>query len=85
MANYHAAFAGGALLAEYPMPPFALRDALFAEPLRIKGGRLYPPQAPGIGIRLTPEIETQFRFREDAVYSCLPPKPGTVSDDSTWE
>lgn len=84
MANYHAAFAGGAQLAEYPLPRFELRDALLAEPLRIDDGRLLLPQGPGIGVRLTREIEKQFAFRETAVYSCLPPRPGLWSDDSTW-
>lgn len=85
MANYHAAFAGGSTLAEYPMPRFELREALFAEPLKIAGGRILAPTAPGIGINLTPQIEREFRFRDEAVYSCLAPRPGLWSDDSSWD
>lgn len=85
MANYHAAFAGASTLAEYPMPNFELREALMTEPLQITHGQLRAPQAPGIGITLTPAIEREFRFRDEAVYSCLAPRPGTWSDDATWE
>jgi L-alanine-DL-glutamate epimerase-like enolase superfamily enzyme len=70
MANYHAAFAGGGQLVEWPMPEFPLRRELFAEPLRIERGCLLAPRLPGLGVRLTPEIEARFPFREDAVYSC---------------
>ncbi len=75
MANYHAAFAGGARLAEWPMPAFAVREALMAEPLRIAGGRLARPERPGLGVQLTPELERSFAFRDDAVYRCLVPAP----------
>ena len=85
MANYHAAFAGGSTLAEYPMPSFELRESLFAEPLRIVDGQIQAPRAPGIGVRLTPEIEQRFHFRDEAVYSCLAPQPGTWSSDASWE
>jgi L-alanine-DL-glutamate epimerase-like enolase superfamily enzyme len=85
MANYHTAFAGGADLAEFPMPKFALRDELFAEPLSIQKGRLLLPQAPGIGVKLTPDIERRFAFNDSAVYSCRAPRPGLWSDDSTWK
>lgn len=84
MANYHAAFAGGGELAEYPLPRFPLREALMTEPLRIEAGRLQPPQAPGVGVHLTHEIEYRFPFREDAVYCCVPPPPGTWSADAAW-
>lgn len=85
MANYHAAFAGDATLAEYPMPAFALRDALFAEPLTISGGKLSLPTQPGIGVRLSADIQRQFAFNEKAVYSCLAPRPGLWSDDASWK
>jgi L-alanine-DL-glutamate epimerase-like enolase superfamily enzyme len=68
MSNYHCAFALGAGLAEYPIPPFPLRENLLAEPLVIADGRLQPPKAPGLGINLTTEIEREFIFREEATY-----------------
>lgn len=81
MANYHAAFAGGARLAEWPMPAFAVREALMAEPLRIAGGRLARPERPGLGVQLTPELERRFAFREDAVYRCLVSAPKLPADE----
>jgi L-alanine-DL-glutamate epimerase-like enolase superfamily enzyme len=68
MANYHSAFAFGARLAEYPIPPFALRDMLLAEPLNIVAGELQPFKEHGLGIALTREIEREFCFRKDSVY-----------------
>lgn len=50
MSNYHGAFAGGADLAELPMPAFPLRDAMMMEPLAIKDGRLARAEAPGLGV-----------------------------------
>lgn len=71
MANYHAALAGGGRVSEWPLPSFPLRQALVAQPWSIAGGVLTLPETPGLGVRLTPEIEREFRFREDAVYHCL--------------
>ena len=71
MANYHAALAGAGRVAEWPLPAFELRHALVAQPWNIAQGRLTLPDIPGLGVRLTPEIECEFRFREDAVYRCL--------------
>ncbi|MDB6092835.1 MAG: hypothetical protein JWM32_397 [Verrucomicrobia bacterium] len=71
MANYHAALAGGGQMTEWPMPRFPLRDALVVEPWLIRAGTLELPETPGLGVRLTPEIEQQYAFREDAVYRCL--------------
>jgi L-alanine-DL-glutamate epimerase-like enolase superfamily enzyme len=85
MANYHAAFAGGSDLAEFPMPEFALRDELLAEPLSIQNGKIMAPRTPGIGVKLTAEIERRFAFNEAAVYSCRAPRPGLWSDDATWD
>lgn len=72
MSNYHCAFALGSSLAEYPIPPFPLRDELLAEPLVISGGMLRPPTMPGLGISLTAQIENEFRFRNEATYLGLP-------------
>lgn len=71
LANYHAALAGGGDTIEWPMPRYALREALFATPIAVVGGQLTLPDTPGLGARLTPAIEREFRFREEAVYHCL--------------
>ncbi|MFJ1884820.1 mandelate racemase/muconate lactonizing enzyme family protein [Streptomyces sp. NPDC088137] len=82
-ANYHAAFAGGGRLAEWPMPAYPLRSELLVEPFRIEAGHLLAPQAPGLGVRLTPQTERRYAFRGDAVYRCLaalpPAAPGRWS------
>lgn len=71
MANYHAALAGGGTVAEWPMPSFELRNALVVSPWTIANGNLVLSDTPGLGVRLTPEVEEHFRFRENAVYRCL--------------
>ena len=71
MANYHAALAGGGELVEWPLPSYPLREAMAAEPWRIDGGHLRLPEVPGLGVRLTPEIEREYAFRSEAVYRCL--------------
>ena len=70
MASYHAAFAGGGRLVEYPMLAFPLGPEMLTEPLQIADGELRRPEAPGIGTRLTPEIESRYPFDPSAVYSC---------------
>lgn len=72
MANYHAAVAGKAQLVEWPMPAFPLREAMIEEPWPIASGMLTLPTLPGLGVRLTSEIEQQYPFRPEAVYQCLP-------------
>lgn len=71
MANYHAAFAGGGKLVEYPMLDFPLAGALIGDQRQIKDGRLVRPNAPGIGVNLTYEIESTYPFDNTAVYSCM--------------
>ncbi|MBL9214187.1 MAG: mandelate racemase/muconate lactonizing enzyme family protein [Opitutaceae bacterium] len=71
MANYHAALAGGGRMAEWPLPFFPLRAALLPGAWRVERGELHVPDTPGLGLRLTPEIEREYAFREDAVYRCL--------------
>lgn len=71
MANYHAALAGGGTVAEWPIKSYALRDALLITPWSLSEGRLTLPEVPGLGVRLTREIERDYAFREDAVYRCL--------------
>ena len=72
MANYHFAFAAGGTVAEWPMPSFPIREAMMIEPLRIEQGELIAPKSPGLGVKLTPAIEKEFSFREEAVYMGRP-------------
>jgi L-alanine-DL-glutamate epimerase-like enolase superfamily enzyme len=71
MANYHAALAGGGRVAEWPIKPYALRDAMLVHPWQVTGGTLTLAETSGLGVRLTPQIERDYAFREDAVYHCL--------------
>ena len=71
MANYHAAFAGGGKLVEYPMLAFPLGDEMLGDQCRISNGMLAQPTAPGLGISLSPEMERRYPFDESAVYSCV--------------
>jgi L-alanine-DL-glutamate epimerase-like enolase superfamily enzyme len=71
MASYHAAFAAGGKLVEYPMLAFPLGVEMIADQGRIEKGRLILPTAPGLGLTLTPEIESRYPFDETAVYSCV--------------
>jgi len=84
MANYHAAFGLGGKLVEYPMLAFPLGDVLLAESLRIEKGHIICPTTPGIGIEITPEVEAQFPFDPEAVYSCKLLNRGAPSDES-WK
>lgn len=70
MASYHAAFAAGGDLVEYPMLDFPLGAEMMGDQARIVDGRLLRPTAPGIGIELTPEMEARYPFDPTAVYSC---------------
>ena len=83
MASYHAAFAAGGMLVEYPMPDFPLAAEMLGDQAVIEEGHLLRPTAPGLGITLTPEIEARYPFDESAVYSCMPTgwEPAT---DETW-
>ncbi len=72
LANYHAALAGGGLVAEWPLPAYPLREALLeAGGWDIRDGYLQLQATAGLGARLTPEIEQAYPFREDAIYHCL--------------
>lgn len=71
MASYQAAFAAGGTLVEYPMLAFPLGAEMMGDQGRIAGGRVARPQAPGIGVTLTADIEARYPFDETAVYSCM--------------
>ena len=70
MASYHAAFAGGGHLVEYPMLSFPLGEEMIGDSMRIQHGRLHRPDAPGLGVLLTDDIEKRYPFDETAVYTC---------------
>jgi L-alanine-DL-glutamate epimerase-like enolase superfamily enzyme len=84
MANYHAALAGGGTMAEWPLPEYSLRDALMEQPWNIKEGRLHLPDTPGLGVVLSEENENRYKFREDAIYSCLV-DPSVIPGDEVWK
>jgi L-alanine-DL-glutamate epimerase-like enolase superfamily enzyme len=71
MASYHAAFAAGGELAEFPMLAFPLGAEMIGDQGRIEGGRLMRPTASGLGLTLTPEMEARYPFDESAVYCCV--------------
>ena len=71
MASYHAAFAAGGKLVEFPMLAFPLGEEMIGDQGRIEQGRLMRPTAPGLGLTLTPEMEARYPFDPTAVYSCV--------------
>ena len=84
MANYHAAFAGGGAMVEFPMLNFPLTNRMLSEQRRITDGNLECFTGVGLGLTLTPEIESEYVFDPSAVYSCAlrePPK----SPDTDWK
>ncbi|MBX3028973.1 MAG: mandelate racemase/muconate lactonizing enzyme family protein [Chloroflexi bacterium] len=69
LANYHAGFATPACgWLEFPSQPNPLISELMVEPLRVEQGRVLPPTAPGLGLRLTPELEAAYPYRADHRY-----------------
>lgn len=70
MASYHAAFAAGGKLVEYPMLAFPLGAEMIGDQSKIINGELLRPTAPGLGVTLTKEMEARYPFDETAVYSC---------------
>jgi L-alanine-DL-glutamate epimerase-like enolase superfamily enzyme len=70
MASYHAAFAAGGDLVEFPMLDFPLGTEMTGDQAKIVDGRLIRPSAPGIGVTLTPDMEARYPFDPSAVYSC---------------
>jgi L-alanine-DL-glutamate epimerase-like enolase superfamily enzyme len=73
LANYHAAIAGGGERVEWPLPAYPLREALMDGAATAGAGHITLADRPGLGARLTPEIERAFPFRDEAVYRCLVP------------
>jgi L-alanine-DL-glutamate epimerase-like enolase superfamily enzyme len=62
MVNYHAAFAQGGKLVEYPMLPFPLGDELLRYCLALEDGHLLCPQRPGLGIEITESAEQRYPY-----------------------
>lgn len=81
MASYHAAFAGDGDLVEWPMLYHPLTNDMIGDRAPIRNGRLLRPDSPGIGVRLTPEIEARYPFDPTAVYSCMLSNYGPPPDE----
>lgn len=84
MASYHAAFAAGGKLVEYPMLAFPLGAEMIGDQGSIVNGHLLRPTDPGLGLTLTPEMEARYPFDESAVYSCVLTDWGPPPD-SYWQ
>lgn len=84
MASYHAAFAAGGDLVEFPMLDFPLGAEMLGDQAEIVNGRLLRPTAPGIGVTLTPDMEARYPFDPSAVYSCALIDFGPPPDES-WK
>ena len=64
--NYHLAFTlPDCRVVEYPTWGNPRRDILWAEPPRIEGGCMYPPQAPGLGLGLRDEVRDRYAYRDE--------------------
>lgn len=61
-ANFHAAFAAGARMSEFPMLANPLRDEMYIEPFEVKNGELQKPRLPGLGIQLTEELIAKYPY-----------------------
>jgi hypothetical protein len=57
---------------------------MLADQARIENGRLLRATEPGLGLKLTPEIEARYPFDPTAVYSCVLNDWGPPPD-SYWQ
>lgn len=63
MQNLHAAFAtANTKIVEMIPAPGRLHTELWGDSVSMVGSRIRRPDAPGLGVRLTPEIEAEFAF-----------------------
>lgn len=63
MQNVHAAFAcPNTLIIEQPAGPGGLHTDVYGESLIMREGRIYPPETPGLGIKLTEEVKARYPF-----------------------
>lgn len=54
---------------------------MMTEAYQIKNGILTVSEQPGLGVQLTPDLEEKYRFRGEAVYSCLADLSKMTGDD----
>jgi L-alanine-DL-glutamate epimerase-like enolase superfamily enzyme len=63
MENIHAAFATpNVAILEIPPLPGGLHTEIYADGYRFADGYILPPEAPGLGVRLTEEIKNRYPF-----------------------
>lgn len=76
MQNVHAAFAApNTLIVELPPDPGPLHTEIWGSSLRLRDGRLLPPEAPGLGVTLTEDVEQRYPFVAGAEeFSSVPGK-----------
>ena len=80
MANIHAAFAVPNL-AVLELPPLAgpLHTEVYADGYRFVEGTILPPEAPGLGVRLTEDLKNRYPFeRGSGEWNTVPGKPAPV-------
>lgn len=77
MANIHAAFAvPNVVILELPPLAGPLHTEIYADGYRFEDGYILPPNAPGLGVRLTDEIKNRFPFeRGSGEWNLVPGKP----------
>ena len=68
LANLHIAIASDVEYLEYPMMELVISNELLVEPLQWNGSKLLAPTQPGLGIKLTDEIKTNYRLVSDSNY-----------------
>lgn len=63
MANYNLAFTqSNCIWLERPVMSNPLEQEMLIDPLRTEGGYVLPPTAPGLGVKLTPEMKTKYPY-----------------------
>ena len=63
MANYNLAFTQpNCIWLERPAMNNPLEEEMLIEPLRVENGYVLPPTAPGLGVKLTPEVKSKYPY-----------------------
>lgn len=76
MASYHVAFANpNAIILEQVLASGNVVRDFLVDPLQFRDGYLYPPTAPGLGIRWDDELVRKYPFRPGAVERLFVPDP----------
>ena len=80
MQNVHAGFAApNTCILETPPLPGPLHKELWGDSFDLRDGYLYPPTAPGLGVRLTDEIKAKYAFIPGSgEFNSVPGKPLTT-------